>query len=64
MPERWLLLYKDGTDWKPVERPDVYGVAQDRFNEVTFARIKTTAVRIEAHLHPGWSAGICEWQVE
>jgi DUF1680 family protein len=64
LPRSWRLLYKDGDDWKPVARPSTYGLAPDRFNEVTFTRVRTSALRIEAQLQPEWSAGICEWQVE
>jgi DUF1680 family protein len=64
LPASWRLLYKDGDNWVPVANAIEYGVAPDRFNEVTFNRVKTTALRVEVQLKPGWSGGICEWQVE
>jgi len=64
VPQNWSLLYKDGSEWKPVPHPDAYGVAPDRFNEVSFTPVKTTALRIQVQLQPGWSGGISEWQVE
>ena len=64
VPQNWLLLYKDGKDWKPVDDPSGYGVVPDCFNDTTFAWIKTRALRIKAQLKPGWSGGICEWEVE
>ena len=73
VPEKWSLLYKDGDTWnpvkagdgwKPVEQPGNYGVALDRFNQVTFTRVKTTALRIQVQLKPDWSGGIFEWEVE
>ena len=73
VPENWSLLSKDGDTWKPVndgvgwksvENPSNYGVALDRYNEVTFTPVKTTALRIQVQLKPDWSGGICEWEVE
>ena len=73
VPEKWSILYKDGDTWspvnagdgwKPVEQPSNYGVAPDRFNAVSFTPVQTTALRIQVQLKPGWSGGICEWEVE
>ena len=46
----------------PVASP--YGVEMDRFNRVTFAPVKATALRLEVRLQPNWSGGILEWKVE
>lgn len=64
LPQSWSLQYRDGNDWKSVENPSAYGLALDQFNEVTFAKIKTMALRINVQLAPGWSGGIYEWEVE
>lgn len=64
LPKSWRLLYKDGDNWKPVAAQGTYGLALDRFNEVQFTKVKTTALRVEVQLQPDWSAGICEWEVE
>ena len=64
LPQGWRLLYKDGDAWKPVDRPGIYGREPDRFNEVAFAPVTTAALRIEVHLQPEWSGGICEWAVD
>ena len=73
VPENWSLLSKDGDTWKPVndgagwksvENPSNYGVALDRYNNVTFTPVKTTALRIQVQLKPDWSGGIFEWEVE
>jgi DUF1680 family protein len=64
VPQNWSLAYKDGGDWKPVDHPSGYGLVPDRFNDMTFKRIKTTALRIQVQLQQDWSGGICEWQVE
>lgn len=63
LPQSWQLLYKEGAQWKPVRGASSYGVAMDKYNRVTFDPIETTALRIEAQLQPGWSAGILEWKV-
>jgi len=63
LPQSWQLLYKEGAQWKPVRGASPYGVAMDKYNRVTFDPIETTALRIEAQLQPGWSAGILEWKV-
>ena len=64
VPENWFLVYKDGDGWKPVDHPSTYGLELDRFNDVTFTPVKTTALRIKVQLQPNWSGGICEWEVE
>jgi DUF1680 family protein len=63
LPQSWRLLYRDGNDWKPVEQASGYGILPDVFNEVTFAPVMTTALRVEVQLRSGWSAGVCEWEV-
>ena len=63
LPENWSLQYKDGDNWKPVQRPSDYGVAPDQFNETVFAPVKTDALRINVQLRPDWSGGISEWRV-
>jgi len=35
----------------------------ERYNKVTFDPVTTSALRIEATLQPGFSAGILEWTV-
>lgn len=64
VPESWRLLYKAGSEWKPVEQASARGVLPDRFNEVSFKTVGTEGLRIEAKLKTGWSGGICEWRVE
>ncbi len=64
-PTSWRLLFRkpDGS-WEPVRalrkrvRHEV-----DVANAVEFEPIETTALRIEAKLRPGLSAGILQWQV-
>jgi hypothetical protein len=64
VPESWTLWYRASNGWLPVKLASDYGVRLDQFNDVTFAPIKTTALRIQVQLKPNWSAGIGEWEVE
>jgi hypothetical protein len=45
LPASWRVLYKEGTDWKPISA--AYSVDKDKFDSVTFQPVTTTAVRIE-----------------
>ncbi|MGH9160058.1 MAG: glycoside hydrolase family 127 protein [Vicinamibacteraceae bacterium] len=64
VPASWRILYKEGTEWKPVEASDAYGVAKDRFNNVTFEPVTTSGLRLEVTMQPKWSAGLQEWRVK
>lgn len=64
VPLGWRVLYHDGREWRSVENAHAYGVAVDRYNEVTFEPVRASALRIEVQLKPDWSAGIVECQVE
>jgi hypothetical protein len=64
LPKSWRVLYRDGTSWKPVENRDPYATAPDRFNQVTFAPVVATGLRLEVAQEPEHTAGIHEWKVE
>lgn len=64
VPALWRILYKDGTEWKPVENTGGYGVAKDQYNRVTFKPVSTTGLRLEVTAQPTFSAGIQEWKVK
>jgi uncharacterized protein len=64
LPSSWQLLFKQGSDWLPVENLTDYGVVADQFNDVSFKPVKTSALRMEVQLKEGWSGGIHEWKVE
>jgi hypothetical protein len=57
------LLYRAGSEWKPVTGVAEFGTKPDQFNRVPFDPIETTGLRIEAQLQPAWSGGILEWRV-
>lgn len=63
VPASWRLLYQVGQTWKPVEAKGNYGVRRDGWNELEFAPVQTTAVRLEAVLQPEFSGGILEWRL-
>jgi len=63
VPQSWRLLYRDGDQWKPVENIAGYGIDKDRFNEVAFSKVITTAIRIEVQLQPGFSGGVLGWRL-
>jgi len=64
VPLSWRILYKDGDEWKPVESAGTWGVAKDRYNNVSFKAVSTSALRLEVTMQPAWSAGVAEWKVE
>ncbi len=64
VPETWRLLWYSDRGWQPVESKVAFGVAVDKFNDVAFTPVTTTALRVEVQLKRDWSGGICEWQVE
>jgi DUF1680 family protein len=63
LPASWRLLYRDGSEWKPVESSDAFGTAPDRYNHVAVKPVTTTGLRLEVQLQAGKSAGISEWKV-
>lgn len=63
VPASWRLLYQVSGAWKEVEGA-TYGTEKDRFNTASFSPVTASKWRIEAHLQPGFSAGILEWKLE
>ncbi len=62
VPTSARLLYKSGDEWKIVPGGAI-GVKPDTLNQITFAPVKTAALRVDTQLQPQFSAGILEWQV-
>ena len=50
VPRAWRLVYRDGSEWKPVKASDAYGVEKDRFNTVHFEPVTTRSLRLEIAL--------------
>jgi hypothetical protein len=63
LPKSWRVLYRRGESWKEVSATKGYPVAADRYSEANFAPVTTSALRIEAQLENGASAGIYQWRV-
>ncbi len=64
IPESWLVQYRDGQAWKPVEAAEPYSVVKNQLNKASFTPVTTTALRLEVQLQKEFSGGILEWQVE
>jgi hypothetical protein len=66
LPESWRLLYRDpdGGEWIPVPGAQQFEAVSDRYQTVRFGETTTDALRIEARLRDGASAGLLEWRVE
>jgi DUF1680 family protein len=64
VPAAWRLLYRDGSEWKPVQALEPYGVEKDEYNRVAFAPVRTSGLRMEVAMQPDWSAGIQQWRVK
>ena len=64
LPKSWVLLYKAGEEWKPVENVSPYEVEKDRYCNITFKPVKTSALRLEVQFVPEFSAGLYEWKVD
>ncbi len=63
LPAAWHIEYLDGETWRPVEPLGDYPIALDRWCEVRFAPVRTTALRLCVRLQPEWAAGAHEWTV-
>ncbi|HEY5908971.1 MAG TPA: beta-L-arabinofuranosidase domain-containing protein [Verrucomicrobiae bacterium] len=63
VPQSWKLLYQDGERWNPVAEAGEYGTTADAYNRVTFKPVRTSGLRLEVQLQPGFSGGILEWKV-
>ncbi len=48
------------TNWRAL---GAIGVERDRFNEITFGPVGTSAVRLQVKLADDNSAGVLEWRV-
>ena len=64
IPKSWILLYKDGNNWKQVSNTGSYGIEKDKFNSIRFKPVQTTALRLEVQLQQDFSGGILEWRVD
>jgi uncharacterized protein len=63
VPASWLIQYQDGGQWKPVAANGPYAVAKDRWCEIAFQPVTTTALRLVVKLQKDWAAGVHEWKL-
>jgi hypothetical protein len=61
VPASWKVLYRDGTEWKPVK--ETGGRRDGPVASLDFEPVKTNALRLEAGLQDGRSGGVLEWSV-
>lgn len=64
LPVSWRLLYRHGSEWRPVDHPGTWPLARDAWQAVRFAPVTTDGLRLEVQLAEGASAGVLEWRVE
>jgi hypothetical protein len=64
VPKSWRILYRMGSEWKPVAGSSAYGMARDAVNAVSFDTVETDGLRLEVQLQDGFSGGVYEWTVE
>lgn len=63
LPASWQIQFLDGNDWKTVAAKGDFAVAKDKWCEVSFAPVQTTALRLAVKLQNNWAAGVHEWKV-
>lgn len=65
VPSSWKLYFKsDSGKWESVKNLNSYGANKDKYNEVSFAPITTTSLKLEVQLPEKNSCGIYEWSVK
>lgn len=65
VPRSWKVLYLNAENqWNEVTQKGPYGVAPDKFNELGFEPITTSAVRLSVQLPQRASAGVHEWEIQ
>lgn len=62
LPESWKLQAQRGENWVDVPLSSA-PKALDKWNEVTFPVVETTALRLVIRQQERWSTGIHEWKV-
>jgi hypothetical protein len=63
LPASWQLQFLNGTDWEPVKAKGDFPVAADKWCEVSFEPVATTALRLRVKMQKDWAAGVHEWKV-
>jgi len=58
------LYYKKDGEWVPVKNTSSYEIAKDKYNEVKFEAVTTTAMKLEVQLPVEYAAGVHEWSLK
>jgi hypothetical protein len=58
------LYYKKDGKWVAVKNSSSYEIVKDRYNNVKFEPVTTTAMRLEIQLPVEYAAGVHEWSVK
>jgi len=64
IPLAWKLYYKKDGEWVPVKNTSSYEIAKDKYNEVKFEAVTTTAMKLEVQLPVEYAAGVHEWSLK
>jgi hypothetical protein len=64
LPANWQILWWDGAGWQAVESSAGSETVKDRFSQVRFKPVTTTALRLKTELRDGACAGILAWRVD
>jgi hypothetical protein len=60
LPKAWRILARDGDTWNVLAEASPDSIRTDAWNRLEFPETQTEAVRLEATLQAGFSAGILE----
>ena len=64
VPESYKISYQNKKgEWVEVKNHSAYETQLDQYNTVSFKPVKTKAIRLNAKIQKGFSAGILEWKV-
>lgn len=63
VPASWKIQYKSGLVWKDVEAKGSYTCLKDCYNDIDFAPVTTSGLRLVVDLQKGESGGVIEWKV-
>lgn len=64
IPASWKIYYKKDGECIPVKTTIDYEIVKDKYNNVTFEAVKTTALKLEVQFPVDNATGIHEWIVE
>ncbi|HEY9196156.1 MAG TPA: beta-L-arabinofuranosidase domain-containing protein, partial [Mucilaginibacter sp.] len=63
IPVSYKIFYMKDGQWVPVKNTTAYEISKDKFNQVIFEPVNTTALKMEIQLPADNSTGIHEWAV-